>query len=569
MIRSPLRFQSSPALLCVLVALLCCALGPIVVGAQKPACPYTGAFDPTRDYFPDKAAPLMSQFWNITYTKSYKLLQNYKAGTNYVLYPCGTPKPELASLSPNTTFYEVPAYFTGTASRTAIRFLERLGLRTQIKFVPATSLVTSPCLSLLAEQDQVRSIYPGFDVKEANVDVLFARQADGGTSEVLADVLQQSVLLSTYYESVPLEKLEWIKFISAFFNLEARANTIFQSVQQVLQCNAAALAQANLTAATGVVGRVSNIAWVGKNADGTYSTQEYGYKVKMVQDAGASPFPYVAPDTGAGIPSYLSKVDLLIDDTESNVETLNDLLQVYNLTSPTVESTYAFVRQRMAFRLDGRRKAGASPLDEFQQSYWAMPDHIQQDVINMVYPFYNPNWTRMWTRNVALGETYSVINSTQCPNGDPSSDFDLSYQRVTCPSQSGLRAGQPGPGSLGAGASSGNGQSSTSATDGSSKSGLPTGAVIGIIAGSLGIVLLSVVGIAVWYRARGQRGAVEDHLRGMGIVFSRGPTSESRRPAVVALGGKSDERREWLRLEEMMGDVDEAPLRGRDSGDLR
>ncbi|KXS16869.1 hypothetical protein M427DRAFT_30970 [Gonapodya prolifera JEL478] len=506
------------------------------------------------------AETVMSQFWNITYTKSYKILENSKAGTTYILYPCGTPKPEIPNVLPNTSFHEVPAYFTGTASRTAAYGR---------KYASFPQQPLSPLPASHSSQSKVKysPFFPGFDAKTAGVDVLFAREQEGTVTDIVqADVLGQSVLLSTYYEFLPLQKFEWIKFIAAFFNLESRADTIFDSVQQVLQCNAAALAQANLTAATGVVGRVNNVAWVGKNANGMYATLEYEYKVKMVQDTGSSPFPYVTLDRGEGIPSYLSKVDLLIDETESNVplESLTDLLQVYNLTSPTVESDYAFVQKRMAFRLDDRRKAGASPLDDFQQSYWAMPDHIQQDVISMAYPFYNRNWTRMWLRNVALGEPFKVINSTQCPNGDPSSDFDLSYQRVTCRSQSGLSAAQPGPGSLGAGASFSSDQSSAGGTNGTSKGGLPTGAVIGIIAGSLGVVILSVVGIAIWYRARGQRGAFEDHLRGMGVVFSRGPTTESHRPPVVALaGGETDDRREWLRLEEMMGDGDEAPLRGR------
>ncbi|KAJ3322167.1 hypothetical protein HDU93_003137, partial [Gonapodya sp. JEL0774] len=215
----------------------------------------------------------------------------------------------------------------------------------------------------------------------------------------------------------------------------------------------------------------------------------------------------------------------------------------------------------------------------FQQSYWAMPDHVQQDLISVVYPSYS-TWKPMWMRNVGLGEAFITLNSSLCPNGDTASAFNTAYQNVTCRSQLSSDVAVPARGPGGQATSTGSAAgTSTSSVDtlsagsGSNSSnstgGLSVAVIAGIVAGSvLGVALLSLLGVFLW-RRRGKRTAMEQHLQGLGISFSRGRgESESRRLVAtdtLESRGSDSSRRDWVKLEEMMGD--QAPLRYSDGRD--
>lgn len=210
-------------------------------GANLAGCVPDGEYDPTTDYFPDKTASTESLFWDIQYFSSYKILRNELAGETFVLYQCGTPIPEDQINVGHLHFIPVPL-MDGIAlsSTTHVPHLELLGLRTEIKaYIGGFNFISSPCLNTLIDQGAVTTI------------------GDGGADETVTNSLKETigpnivsfhnnrvaypsslfnVTVSAAAEASNEAIYEWNKFFAVFFNMEKKANDIFDETSERYKC---------------------------------------------------------------------------------------------------------------------------------------------------------------------------------------------------------------------------------------------------------------------------------------------------------------------------------------------
>eukprot|EP00980_Cylindrotheca_fusiformis_P008215 scaffold1736_cov127-Cylindrotheca_fusiformis.AAC.29 len=194
------------------------------------------SFDEGTDYFPDKAEPQESQYWNVAYENSYKIVSNLYANKTYLLYQCGTDLPQ-DQVDQHDYVIPVPIGNFGLTSTPMIPFIELLGKRTNITaMVGSASYLFSSCLKELADDGKVEFLT---STDASNQTAIEAAGLDldlpffvGGGSLAFTSLIQ----ISEFAEDYNLAVFEWIKFFALFFNLESEANAIFEETKTDYEC---------------------------------------------------------------------------------------------------------------------------------------------------------------------------------------------------------------------------------------------------------------------------------------------------------------------------------------------
>ena len=200
-----------------------------------------------KDYFPDKAVVENAKQWTVTYENTYKVVTNIAASESYLLYQCGTPIPE--DTDQYKRVFSVPLEEVGVLSTTMIPSLEMLGARQEIAaFLGSASWVSSPCMRELFDEGivaEVENPYNASTIDETSLDRPSFVEHTGGTA------LTNEIKVSASEEDENLAVFEWIKFYALFFNLEGKANEIFDDAKGRYTCtseNAGFLACDNMKA---------------------------------------------------------------------------------------------------------------------------------------------------------------------------------------------------------------------------------------------------------------------------------------------------------------------------------
>ena len=179
-----------------------------------------------------------SSHWSITYEDNYKILTNSAAGESYLLYQCGTvpPSDEMTN-GGHTTILPVPLLAVGLQYTTMIPFLELLGARMKIgAFFGEGSWVTSPCVTQLL--DAVPSpIETVPDTSNATLITNVPLELPSFIGHFADLPFTHTARVSLTEEDTNLAVFEWIKFYSAFFNLEEQANQIYEDTKQRYECS--------------------------------------------------------------------------------------------------------------------------------------------------------------------------------------------------------------------------------------------------------------------------------------------------------------------------------------------
>ena len=67
------------------------------------------------------------------YFNAYKVVSNLRSGEDFVLYQCGTPKPNL-EVSNTTKFIQVPVRSVATGLTAGVGFIDALGVTQQMSY---------------------------------------------------------------------------------------------------------------------------------------------------------------------------------------------------------------------------------------------------------------------------------------------------------------------------------------------------------------------------------------------------------------------------------------------------
>ena len=206
-------------------------------------CINASDFSADFDFFPDKVNATYSEFWDIKYSNTYKTLRNQFLDATYVLYQCGTEPPVLNG---SYTLISVPIQDGCAIASTAdIPYIELLGARTQLKgwigYPGGADAISSSCVNQLLSEGKFLNVPQPGNSSSPEFKALLA--LDGAGDDMVAFIgdydmpaLNNTVIIYSYKESSNFGTLEWLKFYSAFFNLEATAIREFDIIVDRYNC---------------------------------------------------------------------------------------------------------------------------------------------------------------------------------------------------------------------------------------------------------------------------------------------------------------------------------------------
>ena len=196
-------------------------------------------FDPTFDYFPEKATPRYAERFSVEYFSHYKVvtitLLDGVTTYRYLLLQCGTPLPEAHG---DAQVIEVPVSTVVTTSTADLPHLVELDVVDRLAGHDELDYVSSREIRARIEAGEVVEV--GHESRlnlevllDVNPDVLFTTGLGGfdkDMSDLFAGTGIRVVRNPSFLESRPLGSAEWIVFTSLFFNREDRAAEVFAEI---------------------------------------------------------------------------------------------------------------------------------------------------------------------------------------------------------------------------------------------------------------------------------------------------------------------------------------------------
>lgn len=246
------------------------------------------SFDPSVDYFPEKATLEYTNGFEVEYFNNYKVVTVTAPwrdaapddAVRYVLVQCGTPAPEGFD---SAQVIEVPVQTFVSMSTTYLPYVEIYGLADQLVGVDVLAAVSTP--AVLAIADRLTEVSPNYELNlevalELDPQMIMFYGFGFDTDSYLQ--LQANgltvVLNGEFAEDTPLGRAEWGKFLALFFNKEGIAQEALEAV--AVEYNALA------DLAAGVEERPT--VFVNSPFDGTwYMPGGQSFFARFLADAGA------------------------------------------------------------------------------------------------------------------------------------------------------------------------------------------------------------------------------------------------------------------------------------------
>ncbi|KAJ1644186.1 hypothetical protein LPJ64_004125 [Coemansia asiatica] len=316
--------------------------------------------------------------FQITVNNDYKLLEDSKANVKYGLYCDSQP----SGVDGVDKWFKVPVESVGIRIPIASGFLEALGLRTKITAAESPGNLTNICLD--TSKISTLNEASGSD-ESSSIDVIFSADAKGDA--------EKSVRLPSDDSLSPLQKAEWIKFVGSFFNQEKAAESLFTSISDSYSCHSKNMQKLKTP---------PHAYWVEYTDDGNdkkvYSIITSAYQKELLANAGATNDTKEALSDSSDQTKFQDAVkdaDYVFDQTKLTkygqraTEWYND----FGYTDPQ-NSGANFLLQRQLWRTDGY--AGKSGISSFAEFGYVRPDLVLQDIINVVVPVYNQDYSRRW-----------------------------------------------------------------------------------------------------------------------------------------------------------------------------
>lgn len=195
------------------------------------------------DYFPKQAELTNAETFDIEYFDNYKVItvNTPWAGATeadafqYVLVQCGTPAPEGFE---DALVIEVPTGTIISMSTSQLPQIVELGLIDQLIGVDSIAFINTPEVVEKAEAGELIEVGAG-----ASVNVEMVLDADPGivmtngngipeydAHPALIEAGIPVVINADWVEPTLLGRAEWIKFMAAFYNQEAEANELYDTI---------------------------------------------------------------------------------------------------------------------------------------------------------------------------------------------------------------------------------------------------------------------------------------------------------------------------------------------------
>ncbi|TPN82303.1 ABC transporter substrate-binding protein [Aquimarina algicola] len=161
-----------------------------------------------------------------------------KQELRYILHPKGTAQP-FSTNDTHTVFIQVPIDRMIVTSTTDIPMLEALGLEHKLVGFPHTDYISSEKTRALIDNGSIKELGEAHSLNteiilELDPELVIGFSSSGDIKAY--DLIQKTgipvAMNGSWMEQHPLGRAEWIKFISAFFGKEAKADSIFQDIKK-------------------------------------------------------------------------------------------------------------------------------------------------------------------------------------------------------------------------------------------------------------------------------------------------------------------------------------------------
>lgn len=258
------------------------------------------AYDPTVDYFPNKAQTDYATGFTVEYHRHYKTItirepwQDADRSFTYTLVQCGTPAP--AGVDPDRLI-TVPVQSIVALSTTHLPPLDRLGVVDRLVGTGSADHINTPSvrdrLASGAAIEVTRNLSTNIErIINLAPDLVMTHSIGDPSSDVYPTLTAAGlkvVLNAEYVEQSPLGRAEWLKFTALFFNREAEANALFATIEREYLA-VAKLAQSVAARPTVLVGFSYQGTW--------YVSGGQSYGAQLLADAGAK---YLWQDSTASV----------------------------------------------------------------------------------------------------------------------------------------------------------------------------------------------------------------------------------------------------------------------------
>ncbi|KAH9261799.1 hypothetical protein BASA81_000455 [Batrachochytrium salamandrivorans] len=215
-----------------------------MVSAEQNDC--VCEYQPEVDYFPNKISPPHSTKFTIEYFNSYKKLTVMDGLNQYVTlaYLCGTPMPDVGNA---TALVEIPIKSAAATSIMYVSLLEYLGVRSSLHWVERPYDNFKPCLRKMYDQGQVvdEVNFPkinatAFERTGRALDVVFMDRYSYKYGKLPLQVNEQlnstAIFVPEDLELTAFGKLDWLLFMSAFYNKERDVLQTFAQIESKYEC---------------------------------------------------------------------------------------------------------------------------------------------------------------------------------------------------------------------------------------------------------------------------------------------------------------------------------------------
>lgn len=215
-------------------------------GLEDRGC--VGSVEPGVDIFPDKVEPQYSEYWDVEYFDTYKIVTNKQYDLTYLLYQCGTEIPADQLDAGHEAILEIPLTDVAITVTPMITYMEQLELRDEIStFLSDPAFVASPCFAADIESGEVASLDRGDEnvepslvgvnpPEDTNNITTFISGYEQTTESARPPFANTVIAVSESSEQTNNAIFEWVKFFSVFFNQEKVANEVFEAAETRYQC---------------------------------------------------------------------------------------------------------------------------------------------------------------------------------------------------------------------------------------------------------------------------------------------------------------------------------------------
>lgn len=249
--------QTLTVLRCM-AGLLCILIRAGAALAEEPSAPPTAnrtsgcveRYDPTIDYFPEKATLAYAKGFTLEYFKHYKVVTvttpwpEAKENFRYVLVQCGAPTPEGFA---DAQVIQIPIRSIAVLSTTHLPHLELLDALDRLVAVSSYENVYSPAARQMITAGKVAEVGRGpgvnleriLDLRPDLVTAVGHDQPQYNTHPLLRNAGVNVAINSEYVESALLARSEWLKFTAAFLNRDGLAQRRFAEMTERYEAYAA------------------------------------------------------------------------------------------------------------------------------------------------------------------------------------------------------------------------------------------------------------------------------------------------------------------------------------------